>query len=82
MILLQPGGENSIVLVPGANADWPEGWETTLLPAVAKADVVLLQREVPDAVNTAVARHAKVKTHSHPCRRRRTRREWGSIAPA
>ena len=59
MILLQPGGENSIVLVPGANADWPAGWESVLLPAVACADVVLLQREVPDEVNVAVAAHAK-----------------------
>jgi ribokinase len=40
VILLQPSGENSIVLVPGANADWPASWKDSLLPAVAAADLV------------------------------------------
>jgi ribokinase len=38
----------------------PEGWEATVLPAVAQASVVLLQREIPDAVNVAVAVHARL----------------------
>ena len=33
VILLQPGGENSIVLVPGANADWPAGWQVCVRAA-------------------------------------------------
>lgn len=55
VILLQAGGENSIVLIPGANADWPKGWQDTLLPAVAEAGLVMLQREIPDEVNVAVS---------------------------
>lgn len=37
----------------------PQGWEATVLPAVAQAAVVLLQREIPDAINVAVAVHAR-----------------------
>ena len=60
MILLQDGGENSIVLIPAANADWPEKWADSLLPEVAKASCVMLQREIPEAINVAVAKAARV----------------------
>ena len=59
MILLQDGGENSIVLVPAANADWPADWAAKLLPEVGAASCVLLQREIPDAINVAVAAAAR-----------------------
>lgn len=59
IILLQPGGENSIVLVPGANHDWPTNWESKVLSEMSTAKCVLLQREIPDIINIAVARHAK-----------------------
>jgi ribokinase len=57
LILLQPGGENSIVIVGGANRRW------SAPPAAAEAQIdaagaLLLQREVPEAVNLAAARRA------------------------
>lgn len=52
-ILLQPGGENSIVLIGGANQAWTA---PPTLPDNAAA--VLLQREIPDAINLAAARAA------------------------
>ncbi len=65
-ILLQAGGENSIIIVGGANAAWPGGDECEeaplsdrLLAGVRSAALVLLQREVPDRVNVAVARAAR-----------------------
>ena len=55
VVLLQPGGENSIVIVGGANtAEWR--WPQEARDAVASADAVLLQREVPEATNLAAAR--------------------------
>lgn len=59
MILLQDGGENSIVLIPAANADWPQNWAEKLLPEITTASCVLLQREIPEAINIAVAKTAK-----------------------
>lgn len=38
----------------------PTDWEASVLPAVATASVVLLQREIPDAINVAVATHARL----------------------
>jgi ribokinase len=58
-ILLQRGGENSIVIVGGANRAWPEPLPPALPAAVAAARVLLLQREIPLAVNTALARMAR-----------------------
>jgi ribokinase len=54
LILLQRGGENSIILVGGANQAWPASPQVPLAGAAA----VLLQREIPEAVNLAVARAA------------------------
>ncbi|GBF91895.1 hypothetical protein Rsub_05000 [Raphidocelis subcapitata] len=60
VILLQPSGENSIIIVGGANQD-SRSWA---LPPAAEAllrtaGAVLLQREVPESVNTAVAEAAR-----------------------
>lgn len=54
LILLQPGGENSIIIVGGANA---AEWSITDAQAatITRAGAVLLQREIPDAVNLEVA---------------------------
>jgi len=57
-ILLQAGGENSIIVAGGANQAWSE------LPpaAIARfpdAGAVLLQREVPDAINVVAANLAR-----------------------
>jgi ribokinase len=54
-ILLQQGGENSIVLVGGAN----RAWEAEPRFELAGAGALLLQREIPDSVNLAAARAAR-----------------------
>jgi ribokinase len=50
-ILLQQGGENSIVLVGGAN----RAWEAAPRFDLAGAGALLLQREIPEAVNRSAA---------------------------
>ena len=54
-ILCLPGGHNSIVLMGGANHAWTLPLSAELCSAIGSAGCVLLQREVPDAVNEAVA---------------------------
>lgn len=53
-----PDGDNSIVLVNGANHAFtriPDSW----VEVVKNADVVLMQREIPEWVNILLAPHAK-----------------------
>jgi ribokinase len=57
MILLQSGGENSIVVVPGANERWTR-LGSAARAALARSSAVLLQREIPDAVALDAARLA------------------------
>ncbi|MBA2479438.1 MAG: ribokinase [Planctomycetes bacterium] len=57
-ILLQRGGENSIIIVGGANQRWGQ-IPGALASRIASAGAVLLQREIPDEVNLLVARLAK-----------------------
>jgi len=60
MILLQDGGENSIVLIGGANQTWDElGAEREAM--IARAAALVLQREVPEAINLAAARIARAQ---------------------
>ena len=56
--MLQPGGENSIVLVGGANTS--EEWQITdeVTAAIQSAGAVLLQREIPETVNVIFAKLA------------------------
>lgn len=67
VVMLQPGGINSIVLVQGANVSWPRLEDgigrltTTVQQLIRRAGAVLLQREVPDSVNLEAA---KVRTMS------------------
>ena len=58
IIVLQPGGENSIIIVGGANTAWTTPSEEAL-KAVAGAGMLLLQREVPESVSLAAARAAR-----------------------
>lgn len=58
-ILLQRGGENSIIVAPGANAVWPAGCNPVTTTAIQQAGALLLQREIPEAVNIAAAQVAK-----------------------
>jgi ribokinase len=55
VVLVQKKGDNSIVIVGGANtAKWK--WEEAALEALKDADVVLLQQEVDKATNIEVVR--------------------------
>lgn len=57
VVMLQSDGQNSIIIVGGANMC---GWADTLsdedLEVVRNAGIVLLQREIPDSVNIQVAK--------------------------
>ncbi len=57
-ILLQRGGENSIILVGGANQEWPDGLSPALDQAIRGAGALLLQREIPEAINLAATQAA------------------------
>lgn len=56
LIAVDDGGENTIVVVPGANAVWPDEVIDDLAPA--PGDVVVLQLEIPFPVVEAVVRRA------------------------
>ena len=58
-IFLMPDGDNSIVVVPAANASWPEGLNDAQLKAIKSSDCILLQREVPESYNIRIAKIAK-----------------------
>ncbi|KAK1326052.1 hypothetical protein QJS10_CPA01g01620 [Acorus calamus] len=60
VVMLQPDGENSIIIVGGANmCCWPDEVSEEDLEVVRGAGIVLLQREIPDAVNVQVAQAAR-----------------------
>eukprot|EP00897_Mesotaenium_endlicherianum_P010351 jgi/Mesen1/9344/ME000061S08790 len=65
VVMLQPGGQNSIVIVGGANMAWPrlDDGITRLPPGaqqvIRRAGALLLQREVPDALNLEAAKIAR-----------------------
>lgn len=58
VIMLTPTGENSIIVVPGANAAWDTIDDTTAA-RIRSAGMLLLQREVPEPVNLAAAQVAR-----------------------
>ncbi|XP_015933659.1 ribokinase [Arachis duranensis] len=60
VVMLQSDGQNSIIVVGGANMScWPEILPQHDLDVVRNAGIVLLQREIPDAVNIQVAKAAR-----------------------
>ncbi|KAJ8767814.1 hypothetical protein K2173_020754 [Erythroxylum novogranatense] len=60
VVMLQSDGQNSIIIVGGANmSGWPERLSDEDLKIVKNAGIVLLQREIPDSVNIQVAKAAK-----------------------
>lgn len=60
VVMLQSDGQNSIIIVGGANMScWPEKFGDEDLEVVKKAGIVLLQREIPDSVNIQVAKAAR-----------------------
>lgn len=57
VVMLQSDGQNSIIVVGGANMSrWPEKLSDQDLEVVRNAGIVLLQREIPDSVNIQVAK--------------------------
>lgn len=57
VVMLQSDGQNSIIIVGGANMNcWPETLSEEELEVVKNAGIVLLQREIPDSVNIQVAK--------------------------
>jgi len=58
LILLQQGGENSIIIVGGANQRW-SGLSAGAQAAIRQGGALLLQREIPEAVSLAAARLAR-----------------------
>lgn len=60
VVMLQSDGQNSIIIVGGANmSSWPPKLSDQDLDIVKKAGIVLLQREIPDSVNIQVAKAAR-----------------------
>eukprot|EP00245_Coleochaete_scutata_P005965 TRINITY_DN2001_c0_g2_i1.p1 TRINITY_DN2001_c0_g2~~TRINITY_DN2001_c0_g2_i1.p1 ORF type:complete len:360 (-),score=58.50 TRINITY_DN2001_c0_g2_i1:517-1506(-) len=65
VVMLQPGGGNSIIVLGGANVAWPrrEGGILRMSDGVhaliKHASAVLLQREVPDYLNIEAAKAAR-----------------------
>ncbi|XP_057766359.1 ribokinase [Salvia miltiorrhiza] len=60
VVMLQSDGQNSIIIVGGANmAGWPDILPPEDLDVVKNAGIVLLQREIPDQVNLQVAKAAR-----------------------
>ncbi|GAB2675256.1 ribokinase [Nocardia goodfellowii] len=57
-IVVEQGGENSIIVTPGANAQLTELDELDL-QSIAEADILLCQLEIPIDTVTAGARHAR-----------------------
>lgn len=57
VVMLQPDGQNSIIIVGGANMScWPNNLSDENLEIVRNAGILLLQREIPDSVNIQVAK--------------------------
>lgn len=60
VVMLQSDGQNSIIIVGGANMNcWPQTLSVEDLEVVKNAGIVLLQREIPDSVNIQVAKAAR-----------------------
>ncbi|CCI82851.1 ribokinase [Corynebacterium otitidis] len=59
IITVDDAGENSIIVVPGANADVYEALVDKHRAAIEEAAVVLLQGEIPPAASAAAARAAR-----------------------
>ncbi|KAH7543929.1 hypothetical protein JRO89_XS15G0063000 [Xanthoceras sorbifolium] len=60
VVMLQSNGQNSIIIVGGANmSGWPQSCDYDL-EVVRSAGILLLQREIPDSVNIQVAKAARI----------------------
>ncbi len=60
LVAVDEAGENTIVVVPGANAE-PDGREVEAVEGLGRGDVLLLQLEVPRPVVATAARRAAAR---------------------
>lgn len=61
-IFSYPTGNNSIVIIGGANKDWGKDKEKRfeeIKSSIEKSNFVLLQREIPEEINIFISKHAK-----------------------
>ena len=58
-IFLLPDGDNSIIVIPSANASWPNQLNKIQIESIKNSDCILLQREVPEIYNIRIAKIAK-----------------------
>eukprot|EP01084_Bolivina_argentea_P143165 251460_1 len=58
-IFLMPDGDNSIVVVPSANHNWPNELTNIQIESIKNSDCILLQREIPEQYNIRIAKIAK-----------------------
>ena len=58
IVMLSSSGENSIIIIGGANMNWPS-LSDSMQSAIRNASIVLLQNEIPDAINIQTALIAK-----------------------
>ena len=59
LVISEPAGDYAAVIVSGANQDLDESDLGDAEAAIAASSVLLLQNEIPDAVNLAAARRAR-----------------------
>lgn len=59
LVLVDDAGENSIVVLPGANGILDARFATERLSTIEPGDVLVLQNEIPAAANRAAARLAR-----------------------
>ncbi|RLN87635.1 hypothetical protein BBJ28_00019691 [Nothophytophthora sp. Chile5] len=57
-VFVYPDGDNSIVIVGGANAVWPQELPAALTEAIQTAAIVLVQCEIPERINALVVKTA------------------------
>jgi ribokinase len=58
IIILFPDGQNSIILIGGANQSWSSLPDSMKL-AIDHSDALMLQREIPESINSQAAAYAK-----------------------
>lgn len=58
-IFLMPDGDNSIIVIPAANSNWPLKLNKLQIESIKNADCILLQREIPEIYNINIAKIAK-----------------------
>ena len=58
LVFVYPNGDNSIVIIGGANCTWPAALPEAVVAAIESAAIVLLQCEIPAAANALVVKAA------------------------